>query len=147
PLVAFARMAAPPYVPLPAEPVGVGARWRYETPRSPLGPPMTWDVEWAETVRDRLHLRLSVRVAPTAAAAEAAKRWAVGPFEVETDAPTAPEALTGTGHGAAVIDRQRLSPIELALDLRLDGRLVAATGLGEQRVAYTPALNWRLKAR
>ncbi len=141
---AFARLLRPPFVQLPVEPVGVGARWRYrqDVDQSPLAMPIDVEVELLGRDGQRLELGLRFKVPPSRDPGEGASAYQrIGPFFVRYDPPVRVFDFAGVGDGRATINLERMTPVSLNVAVQFGARLEAHTDFGQQLIDYSPVVN------
>lgn len=144
---AFARMLNPPYVQLPVEPVGPGARWRYRyaADQSPLGLETVVEVELLGRDERRLELGLKLTVPPKRDPGEAASGYQrIGPFFGRFNPPVRIFDFAGVGEGRATVNLGRVTPIALDVAVQFAARMEAHTDFGQQLIEYSPVISLKI---
>lgn len=139
----FARLVRPPYVLLPARPVGPGARWRYRlgADQSPLGLETVVEVELLGRDGRRLELALKKTVPATRDPGDGPVAYQrIGPFFVRYDPPLRVFDFAGVGEGRATIDLDRMTPVALDVAVQFAARIEARTDFGVQLIEYSPVI-------
>lgn len=141
---AFSRLIRPPFVLLPAEPVGLGARWQYtwQTDQSPIGLPIELTIEMLGRDEQRVELGVEIRTIGEHDPGETSLSSQIfGPFRPRFDSPVRVFDLRGAGRGRATLSLDRLTPISLDVDVRFEARVEVHTAFGVQLIGYEPVMS------
>lgn len=141
---AFSRLIRPPFMLLPADPVGLGAQWRYiwQADQSPIGLPVEITVEMLGRDEQRVELGVEIRYIGEHDPGETSLSSHVfGPFRPRFDSPVRVFDLRGAGRGRATVSLDRLTPISLDVDVRFEARVEVHTAFGVQLIGYEPVMS------
>lgn len=141
---AFARLLRPPFVLLPTDPVGPGARWRYryDDEQSPLGMPVEVEVTLLGRDEQRLEFGLRFTVPDRRDPGDATSAYQrLGPFFVRYDPPVRILDFAGLGEGRATIYLDRMTPVALDIAVQFAARIEATTDFGQQLIDYSPVVS------
>lgn len=141
---AFSRLIRPPFVLLPADPVGLGAQWRYvwQADQSPIGLPVEITIEMLGRDEQRVELGVDIRyIGEHDPGDTSLSSHVFGPFRPRFDSPVRVFDLRGAGRGRATVSLDRLTPISLDVDVRFEARVEVHTAFGVQLIGYDPVMS------